>query len=169
MRLTAAVADGARIKYLLRMVSGDRTRNNLRRGILAVKVDGHVGACVLPAVGHKPFEHQQRRARLEMRGRFAHRRVNPLDLHHFHLAVGAFLHFDLGGRIEDTLSRALAGAVVLFNIFHTRIFADMEAVNPVMLAFIAPGVVNTAAGNDEYVSIVADIEIVVDKVVDSGF
>ena len=50
---------------------------------------------------------------------------------------------------------------MLFNVFDARVFADIKTVNAVVLRIVRAAVVDTAAGNDRNVAVVADEEVVV--------
>ena len=56
---------------------------------------------------------------------------------------------------------------MLFNIFDSCIFADMESMDSVMLARLIAAVVDSAARNDEHISALTYIKIIINKVVDS--
>ncbi len=65
--------------------------------------------------------------------------------------------------VHNPLAGAIALAVMLFDIAHAGPCADEKAVQTVVLGFFCAGVVNTAAGHDDYVGIFPDVKIVVNS------
>ena len=94
---------------------------------------------------HQLFKQDELCPRREVSGRFTNGRINALDLHHLHLAIGAFLQLHLCRRVQYALAAAIALPIVLFYIADAGVFADVEGVNTVVLALRATIVVDAAA------------------------
>ena len=93
--------------------------------------------------------------------------IDALDLLHLHLHRAALFHIDLGLRIEDALAVAVAAAVVLLHIFDMGVLAHIEAVYAVVLGVVLAAVVDAAARDNHHITVVADIKIVVDGLLDA--
>ena len=94
--------------------------------------------------------------------------VNTLDLDHLHLHGAALFHVNLCHRIQDTLAIAVAGAVMLLNIFNLGILSDIESMNTIMLGILHAAVVNAAAGYDDHIAVLADIEVIVNGLLETA-
>ena len=101
--------------------------------------------------------------------RIALRVVDAADLAGVHDDGCALLQIDDGLRVQNALAGAFALAVVLLNIVHLRVFADVESVDTVVLGVAVAAVMDAAAGHDRHVRALADKEVVIDHVVEPGF
>ena len=119
-------------------------------------------------MGEQAFGYNYFCVRVEGGLSIAQGRIDSRELDHLHLAVRALLHRDLGHGVQYALTRAVALAVVLFNIFDFRIFADKEAVYTVVLGLFGAAIVYPAARDYKNVRALADIEVVINRVVDAG-
>ena len=104
-------------KFLVGMISGHRTGNDIRAGIFPVH--GHVKIALrrLVPMGHQPFLDHQPGIGSQMGDGFPLGGIDSFDLHRLHLHVAAFLHGDLRPGIHDPLAVSIAFSVMLFHIF----------------------------------------------------
>ena len=66
-----------------------------------------------------------------------------------------------GFRIHNSFALAVAAAVMLFHILHMGVLADEEAVDTIMLGGLVAAIVDTAAGYDGYIAVIAYVEIII--------
>ena len=114
-------------------------------------------------MSHQSFHYLQSSMFSQLCGSFTDSRVYTFNLGsiHFHITVFPYLYDSL--RIHDSLSLAVSASIVLFNIFYFGILSDEKAVDTVMLAGIIGSAVDTAACNDSHVTVVSNIEIIVNR------
>ena len=169
MSLTGGVADDFQIELLVAVVPCDAARHDICRGIRAVEADGIGAVGILHAVGHQAFADNQLRTLFQLGDGCAGSIVNALDLHHFHLAAAVVLHVDLGDGVQDPLTGAVAGAVMLLGIADTGVFADIKAMDTVVLGIMRAAVIDTAARDDLNIGVVADEKVVIDLFLQPAF
>ncbi len=59
--------------------------------------------------------------------------IHSSDLNRIHLKVTPLGKFDNGLRVEHALPQTVAGAIMLLNIFHLRIFPDIKGMDSIVL------------------------------------
>src|SRR5450830_711704 len=96
---------------------------------------------------------------------FAQGIVNTADLDQFHLGVAVFFNDNYGPGVEDFLAAALAFTIMLFHVTQPGALADNEIMYTIVLGVTFTRVVDAAAGNDSYISSFADVERVINHIV----
>ena len=91
--------------------------------------------------------------------------VDARDLARLHRDRRALLQIDDGLRVQNALAAAFALAVVLFDVGHLRVFADVEGVDAVVLRVAAAAVVDAAARDDADLRALAYEKVVIDHIV----
>lgn len=91
-------------------------------------------------------------------------RVNTFDLGGLQGENRILTHINLRYRVENLAAGAVSFSVVVLDILHIGIFADMESMNTIVTGFAASFTVDTAAGNDGDIRAVFYIEIVVNNI-----
>ena len=124
---------------------------------------------MLPAVGHYALGDGEFSVLAEFCDSFANGGINALYLNCFHLAEAVVVHVDFRCGIEHASTRPLALAVVLFDIFDMGVFAYKEAVDTVVAALHAAGIVYAAARDYGNGRAFAYIKIIIYLVVHSRF
>ena len=168
-----AVAGGVAIdaadKILHGAILGNTAADNVGAAILAVEVHFKIRLGDLVAGGEDFFVDDEGGAVGEVAGGFTNGVVDAFDLGGFHLKLGTFGEMEDGGWVHDLLAAAVAFAEMLFDVFDLGIFADVEGVDAVVLAVAATAaVVDAAAGDDGDVAVFADVEIVVDEILEAA-
>ena len=120
-------------------------------------------------MGHKPFGNYELCVFAQVRRACACRGIDTLNLHGFHFTFGPLFHIDLGYGVEHSCARALTVAVVLFNVSHSGVFADKEAVYALVSAVAVAVVMNAAACNNSDFGTFADVKIVIYSVAHTRF
>ena len=87
--------------------------------------------------------------------------VHAADLGALQIDGGPLLQIHDGLGVHDALAGAGALAVVALHIADLGVFAHVEGVHAVVLAGLAAGVVDAAAGHDVHIAVLADEEVVV--------
>ena len=93
--------------------------------------------------------------------------VNALDLCGLHFHVGALGKLRDGGGVHGVFAVTVPLAIVLFDIFHTCVFAKVKGVNAAVLALGAAAVVDAAACHNGDIAILTDVKIVVDQLLET--
>ena len=75
----------------------------------------------------------------------------------------------LGHGVKHALARAVALAVVPFNIEHLRALVEEKAVDAVVMSVVAAVVMYAAACVYDNVGVLADVEVIIYYVVDAAF
>ena len=167
--VAGGVAVDAADKILHGAILGNAAADDVGAAILAVEVHFKIGLGDLVAGGEDFFVDDEGGAVGEITGGFANGVVDAFDLGGFHLKLGAFGEVEDGGWVHDLLAAAVAFAEMLFDVFDLGIFADVEGVDAVVLAVAATAaVVDAAAGDDGDVAVFADVEIVVDEILEAA-
>ena len=162
----AVVAIDLGAVFLVGMILGDRTGDQIHSAVFAVQRDLEVGLRILAALGHDRFLDDQLRIILKVTPGLSVRVVHAADLGGLHGELRAFAKVHFRHRIDDALARPLTGANVLFLIEDFRILIQHEVVDTVVAGVILAVRVHAAARDDHNVRPFADMEIIVDQVVD---
>ncbi|MPM96890.1 hypothetical protein SDC9_144056 [bioreactor metagenome] len=102
-------------------------------------------------------------------GRFTFCGVDAADLDRFKLTVSAFVEFKYRTGIENAFALAVAFPVVLFYIAYVRVFMELKAVYAVVLRGFIAAVMYAATSDDDDVSVLSNLKIVIHKLRKAGF
>ena len=115
-------------------------------------------------MSHKPFPDHQLRTLCQTGLCLPVSRIYPLDLHHLHLHDASLFHSDLSNRVQNALTIPVSFPIVLLHIPDSGILPHIKPVNSVMLGILIPAVVNTAAGYNHHITVLSDVEIIVNHI-----
>ena len=164
------VAHHHRVEHLMGTILRNRAGDDPALGVVAVELDGHIALGHLVTVGQQTLGDHHLAAGLAEEIGLPLGGVDAPDLNgvHLHGGILAQIHHGLG--VHD-VAAGLSGvllAVVLLDVVHAAVFADVEGVDAVMAALVASGVVDAAACHDVHVAVVGHIEIVEHQLADAG-
>ena len=162
------LADHPGVEDLDRVVLGHGPGDDPAGGVLARQDDVHLRLGGLAAVGEELFGDDGLAAGPYHDLGVALGGVHAPDLGGLHVDGGALVQVDDGLGVEDALAGALALAVVLLVVADLGVFAHVEGVDAVVLGGVTAGVVDAAAGDDVHVAVLADVEVVVDRLGEAG-
>ena len=123
---------------------------------------------MLVAGGHDLLVHREGGAGCQGATGFAQGVIHPGDLGGLHIHGSPFLQVDNGGGVHYPLAAAFAFAVVLFHIAQVGALPHMEGMDAVMGGFLGSGAVDAAARDDDHIGVFANIEVIVDQVLETG-
>ena len=146
---------------------GNRPGDDSPLGPLAVELDDHVALGVLLPMGQEALRHHGLGPLAADDLRLAEGGVDAPDLGGLHGDGSALLQVDHRLRVHDPAAGAVALAVVLLGVLHVGVLAHVEGVEAVVAALLAAAVVDAAAGHDVHIAVLADVEIVVDHLLDA--
>ena len=156
------------IKLLIGLIACDRTGDHIRTGVIAVEDDLINTVGILCSVGHQTLLDDQARIASELSLCIAFGGIDTLDLHHFHLHCAALIHVDLCHRIEQTLARAVAGAVMLFDILDLAPLPTKKRWIPSCSESCVPQLSMPQPATIHDIAVLADVKIVVDNFFESA-
>ena len=134
-----------------------------------VQLNREFGFRPLIAAGHQLFFDDKLGAILQIP--FCHPLggIHSLDLHRLHLEDAVLFDVHDSHRIEHPFAAAVPFADMLFHIPHPGVFPHIEGVDPVVLGEMLAVVVDAAARHDVHIGPFADIEFVVDEILQAAF
>ena len=168
MSAAGGVAQDAHVELLVGVVTGDGAGDDVSAGTVAVEDDLIDTVGVLAAMCHQALMDHQSSTCLEFSLCIALCGVNTLDLDHFHFHGAVFFHVDFCPGIQKALACAVSGAIVFLNVFDLCAFADIEAVDTVVLGVLNTAVVDAASGDNDDIAVFTDEEIVVDNFLEAA-
>ena len=114
----------------------------------------------LAAVRQQPFYDRDLSIFSEFGGGFTTRAIDTADLLEFKFDIAIFGEFKFCNWIQNFAS-AWTGAVMLLDVTHLGIFANMKSMNTVMNGVVCAAVVNPATGNNRDFAVFTDEKFVV--------
>ena len=158
------LSDEVGTEMLQRIPARDRAADDIRTAALAAQGHFEIGDRPLFMVGQDLFLDEQRCFLADGRIRLAVGIGDAAQLRGFEDKAGFFFQIYFRRRIEHLFPRAAAVRVMPLNIPHFCVFPHIKGMDAVMFGRIAGIVVDAAARNDRNVGTVADVKIVVDRI-----
>ena len=161
MGMAPVISYRLRMEHLLGISFADRSGHNPCGAVLAVQLHVHIGHCGLSFVCHKLLCYKKLCIIGKLDIILALRRIYSFDLCRLKRKHGVLADIDLCHRVEHFLPRPVSFCIMIFHIFDIRILSHMECMNPVVARLAASLSMDSASGNDRYVSAVFNIKIIV--------
>ena len=166
---TGRVALHPGVEDLHRLILGHGAGDHPGLAAGAVEVDVHLALGLLAAVGQELLLDDDFGVLPHHGPGVALGVVHAPDLAGLQGHGGPFLQEQNGLGVQNALARAFTLAVVLLHIGDPGVAAHIEGVDAVVLAVAVAAVVDAAPGHNPDVGVLADIEVVVHRVVEAGF